>query len=150
MSKLFSILQKKKTNNTKFSELLKRKRRTYFVSKWDEIAKGVDRFLTQSEVNWASTIPLIDLIHIQFLNFGCKIKQKNQKGHQKIQSRSQQLGGRTIDKEYLLDLSESDDGLIWLLQVNDLWGSEKIEFSLRDDDDDGFRSWKEKSGFVGE
>lgn len=58
----------------------------------------------------------------------------------------------TIDKEYLLDLSESDDGLIWLLQVNDLWVSEKIEFSLRDDDDDddGFRSLKEMSGFVGE
>lgn len=70
-------------------------------------------------------------------------------GHQKIQSRSQQIGGHTIDKVYLLDPSESDDGLVWLLQVNDLWGSEKIEFSLRDDDD-GFRSLKDMSGLVGE
>ena len=52
---------------------------------------------------------------------------------------------------YLLDLSGSDEGLLWLLQVNDLWDSEKLEFSFRDDDGDGFRSLKGRSSeFDGE
>lgn len=51
---------------------------------------------------------------------------------------------------YSQDRSVSDEGLLWLLQVNDLWGSEKLEFSFRDDDGGGFRSLKGRSEFVGE
>lgn len=41
------------------------------VAERDEIAEGIDRFLAQSEVSWASTVSLIDLVHMEFLHFSC-------------------------------------------------------------------------------
>jgi hypothetical protein len=48
----------------------------YFVTQRDEIAKGIDGFLAQPEVSRASTVTLVDLVHVQFLNFGCNEKQR--------------------------------------------------------------------------
>lgn len=64
----FSVKQKKKLWN--------RASENYFVSERNEIAKGIDGFLAQPEVGRASTVTLIDLVHVQFVNFGCNEKQR--------------------------------------------------------------------------
>lgn len=42
---------------------------TDFVAERDEIAEGIYRLLAQFEDSRASSISLVDLVHMQFLNF---------------------------------------------------------------------------------
>lgn len=58
--------------------MIKEVKSRYFVAKRDKISKRIDRFLAQFEEGRASTITFIEFIHEQFLNFGCKNKQKGQ------------------------------------------------------------------------
>lgn len=39
------------------------------VAEGDEITEGIDRFLTQSENSRTSTVPLVDLVNVQLLDF---------------------------------------------------------------------------------
>lgn len=42
---------------------------TYFVGERNKIAEGIHRFLGQPEIRRTVTVSLVDLIHMQFLDF---------------------------------------------------------------------------------
>jgi len=54
--------------------------RTHFVAERHKITKSIDRPVAQTKISRASTVSLIDLINIQFLNFGCNKSTKSHKG----------------------------------------------------------------------
>ena len=57
-------------------------RKYYFVSEGEEIPKRIAFFFfAQSKQDRAFTIKFVDLVYVQFLNNGCKNKNKNHKSH---------------------------------------------------------------------